>query len=507
MARLAAALLSCAALTAKAQIYAFDAKPIPKNQTLNTLYAFYVYSLHEAPDRSVGKPFVKINGVAASMMPGAAEPDSKGYEGLQLSLMRYKDFWDLIDPNKFCTTENDVSLGLAKKTGELLLNKSPDLSLRDVNVISYTVPMMSKDNEDWTKPITTYIDSTGVYILVFSNCGTKTQATVSGTLAVKNAYGFLPGNEYHKMPFYGWLLLVYMGLAFVWMSISLKWWRELFAIHHCISSVIFLGLLECFMWYLFFNDWNAKGLRPTFLFVISTLITVVKTTFSYLLVLVASLGWGVTRPYLDTKVVLNLQVLGLLYILLDFIKETVFSYRNSHSFPHAFVVLSLLPVSLLNGAIFSWVFAALSSLMETLQERRQFEKLALFQNLWKILVGALAIATCTLLFKLFNRSRSISFWWKYEWFIADGVSHIVFLFVLLAIMYLWAPNKYSQRYAYSQQVRGEEEMGGQATEDHPGAIWADDDAADEENEGDSFWATTKGAAEGKGPVDVIGSAS
>ena len=25
-----------------------------------------------------------------------------------------------------------------------------------------------------------------------------------GSVVVKNAYGFLPGNEYHKMPFYGW---------------------------------------------------------------------------------------------------------------------------------------------------------------------------------------------------------------------------------------------------------------------------------------------------------------
>lgn len=52
---------------------------------------------------------------------------------------------------------------------------------------------------------------------------------------------------------------------------------------------------------------NKTGTRGKFLFVLSILLTVVKSTFSYLLVLVASLGWGVTRPYLDAQVILKIQ--------------------------------------------------------------------------------------------------------------------------------------------------------------------------------------------------------
>merc|ERR1712151_252800 len=98
------------------------------------------------------------------------------------------------------------------------------------------------------------------------------------------------------------------------------------------------------------------------------------------------LGWGVTRPYLDARTVMKVQAVSFLYIVLDFIRESVLSFRHSHSLSLAFVFLCLLPVSLLNGAIFYWVFTALSSLMETLRERRQFEKLLLFRRLWKILI-------------------------------------------------------------------------------------------------------------------------
>merc|ERR1712113_328016 len=285
----------------------------------------------------------------------------------------------------------------------------------------------------------------------------------------KNAYGFLPGNEYHKMPFYGWLLLVYVALAVAWMVLSLRWWREVFNIQNCISAVIFFGLIEAFLWYVFFNDWNVTGVRGKVLFILSILSSVVKSIFSYMLVLVAALGWGVTRPFLDRQVILKIQILSSCYIILDFIREVVLSFRHSHSLSLTFVLLCLLPVSLLNGAIFYWVFTALSSLMETLKERRQSAKLLLFQRLWKILIAALAVATLTLLFQIFNLSRSITARWKYQWLLTDGVSHGLFLFVLVAMMYLWAPHKYSQRYAYSTQVDSGENEDGMKMDEKPGA--------------------------------------
>jgi len=312
-------------------------------------------------------------------------------------------------------------------------------------------------------------------------------------------------------------LTVYIILALGWMALSMTWWKELFAIQHCISFVILFGLFECFLWFVFFNDWNSSGNRGKFLFVLAILATVVKSTFSYMLVLVASLGWGVTRPYLDSQVLMKIQVLSFFYIVLDFIREAVLSFRNSHSLSIAFVLLCLLPVSLLNGAIFSWVFTALSNLMETLKERRQFEKLLLFQRLWKLLIFALTCATLTLLFQIFNLSRSLTSRWKYQWMLTDGISHMLFLFVLAAMMYLWAPHKNSQRYAYSQQVGADHDAERDAA-DTPGAIWADEEGLDDGDEGETFWASTKGSSafevddaqvtsKAKGEAETIGISS
>jgi len=486
---------------ATAQIYPLKRLPVPGNRSLHTLYAFYVYSEEEAPDKSLGAPFVKFSGLYFEpTSAGGASADLAAYAGVQLSIMRYKDFWALINPRKFCSTPEDVARNRANATDQLMVQIPPSKTSADVDVYMHMI-RFSSSSSSHTKDEKIVVRRSGVYILVFSNCGNFSDAVVTGTVIMKNAYGFLPGNEYYKMPFYGWLLVVYVGLALAWLMLSLRWWKELFNIQTCIAAVIFFGLLEAFLWYLHFNDWNTSGTRGTVLFILAILFTVVKSTFSYMLVLVASLGWGVTRPFLEKHVVVKIQVLCVCYIVLDFIRETVLSFRHSHSLSLAFVFLCLLPVSLLNGAIFYWVFTALSSLMETLRERRQSEKLLLFQRLWKILIAALGIATFTLLFQIFNLSRSITARWKHQWLLTDGVSHVLFLFVLASMMYLLAPHKYSQRYAYSQQIDGNDDELGEKAPENAGTLWADEDEADD---GESFWAATKGAPGSKVKADVIG---
>jgi hypothetical protein len=322
------------------------------------------------------------------------------------------------------------------------------------------------------------------------------QAKVKGSVVVKNSYGFLPGNEYHKMPFYGWLSAAYVFLAVAWFGLSLRYWREIFHIQNCITGVIFLGLVESFLWWIFFNDWNSSGSRGQILFVLAILATVVKSIFSYMLVLVASLGWGVTRPYLDSKTVMKIQAISLLYIVLDFIREAVLSFRHSHTLSLLFVLLCLLPVSLLNGGIFYWIFTALSGLIETLKERRQTEKLVLFTRLWKLLVFSMGLASITLLWQIFDLSRSITVRWHYQWLFADGVSHMLFLLVLLAMMFLWAPTSISSKYAYSQTVDDEARDSTKKGKGDTSTVWADEEAPEEGEEDESFWATTHDTSKG-----------
>lgn len=325
------------------------------------------------------------------------------------------------------------------------------------------------------------IRETGMYILWVSNCGNVNGAVVSGSIVVKNPYGFLPGNEYHKMPFYGWLGILYMALAGIWLSLSIWWWKELFSIQNCIAGVILLGLVESFLWYAFFADWNSSGNHSRPLFTASVFSSVAKSAFSYMLVLVASLGWGVTRPYLDDWSHNRIRLICVVYVGLGVIREVVLSYSDSQNLALWLVLICLLPVALINGVIFYWVFTALSNLIETLRERRQSEKLIVFQRLWCVLILTMGVATVFLLYQIFSLSHNGTSW-RREWLFTDGVSHILFFFVLVVMMYLWAPHKHSQRYAYSHQVDSLEfghRPGSNGDKIEKSSVWVEDEDEDD----------------------------
>jgi len=458
------------------------------------LYTYYVYSEKDDPENSHTHAFVKFSGLKlvgsktgdyVRQEANASSSREQGYAGVQLTLMRYRDFWQLIDPYKVCCSNRDVTSGACKSVDELLVKKKREQSYDDVDVYSHRVLVPEDEKQVLDKRLR--VRQSGVYILMFSNCGTDPSMTalVSGTILVKNPYGFLPGNEFHKMPFYGWLSITYIGCAILWAGLSIRWWREYIHIQSCISGVIFLGLLECFLWYLYYEDWNTSGLRGKFLFMVSLLASVSKNMFSYMLVLVASLGWGVTRPYLDIDTSRRIKVLSLLYIILAFIREVVLSLKHSHSLSPSFVLFCLLPISLLNGIIFYWVFTALSSLIQNLKERGQSEKLQVFQNLWRILIVVLAVVTVTLLYQIFNVNREMTGSWRHQWLFTDGVGHILFLVILIAMMYLWAPHQHSQRYAYV--AAGEKNSKDEISRSSGDIGWDDDDIEDGEGLDESVW--------------------
>merc|ERR1712232_646899 len=91
-----------------------------------------------------------------------------------------------------------------------------------------------------------------------------------------------------------------------------------------------------------------------------------------------------------------------------------------------------------------------------------------------------------LLFQLHDLARSIVDRRQFQWFYADGVSHILFLSVLAAMMLLWAPNSRSKHIAYKEDH--DPDAKGKASR------WNvdedSDDGDDKSDEDDSFWSAT-----------------
>jgi hypothetical protein len=376
----------------------------------------------------------------------------ENYKGIQITVLRHSDVNAYIDLTKLCSDKFDVNMGRTPSTGMLLLRQEEKYSNKSGQAWQLSVPFHG--NSTYTREA---VDRTGIYMLLVSNCGDMKGVVINGRMKLHHAYGYLPGNEYPKMTFYGWLVLAYVGLTVVWAALSIRWWSQLFRIHGCISVVLLFGVGESVLWNVFYHDWNIVGRqtdRGTILFVIALLFTVLKSTCSYMLVLVASLGWGVTKPQLANSTICKISVLCILYIGLAFTREVVLSFRHSHSIPAHLVLTVFAPISLLNAIIFCWIFTALGRLMETLKQEKQTEKFQLFLTLFAVLIAAIGVATLALMVEVYNLSRPPQAVWKHQWILTDAVSHLLFLLVLVAMMYLWAPHSESQRYAYCEQISG-----------------------------------------------------
>ena len=427
---------------------------VPERKSLSLIYAFFLSAPGTTPNKTKTLPFVVFKNLKATSKSGSqTDAQLAGYAGLQWHLIRYEDMWKLVDTGKMCATAEDVTRGDSDAVDHLIVHKVPGQSSN--NVYGYQVNIGQE-----SAPQKMTMLQHGVYFLVFSNCGSFDQAVVSGQVVVKNSHGYLPANEYGKMPFYAIMTAVTVVVFLIWSLICIRWWKVLFNIHLSIGSLCFVAILESIAWFVYLFSWNEGGAESVALFSISIFLSVSRNTLSYMLILSACLGWGVTKPLLDGGTICRMVSLSVVYISLNVVREVVLADRHTQSVPVPFVILCLLPVSCMNGGIFYWIFAALSNLMETLEAQGQSAKLGLFQKLWWVLVLAIAFAFVVLLAQIFIIANDSSSW-QYQWLVTDFAPQAGFLFVLLCVMYLWCPNEDTQRFAYSAQLEGEnDELGG-----------------------------------------------
>jgi len=262
-----------------------------------------------------------------------------------------------------------------------------------------------------------------------------------------------------------------------------RWWTELVHVHYFIALVTFIGLLESSLWYFYFKDWNDTGFARTPLFTTALAFTVLKSVFSYMAALLLAQGWAVTQPTLDCRTFLKVAGLSLVYAILAMIQQTVLTATDFHTTPSITLLLScLLPVAILNGTIFFWIFSSLSKLMTALQERKETEKLLLFERLWSLTITALTVVSIAMLCEMVDTTKNIEHRWHHGWIFSDAVPHTAFVLVLVVVMYLLAPSSNSLRYGYALPV-SHTDADGAVKDSH---IWADDeDPEEEEEKGDS----------------------
>ena len=332
-------------------------------------------------------------------------------------------------------------------------------------------------------------DYTGQYVIVFANCNDQGRPVkVEGDSIWKSVHGFLPGELYGFMFFYGIVTCVYIALLLFY-GISMQIYKDSrIAIEKWILITIFMGMAEMAFRTLDYQQWNQKGYRPMALVYLGILMGVLKRGISRCLAVMVSLGWGVVRDSLGSTmrvvIVLGATYIGvsaardlmLIFFVEDFTELTV---EEETDLIDVVWVLTIC-VAALDVIFILWILDALNGTMQYLENMAQARKLQRFLTLRSILLFAILFATVWIVFSLVDKYDEEGIVREEHEWVVDAATEVNYLYILIGVAILWRPNPSAQEYAYVMELPDND--GGSADENDleltgvvPSAMDDDDD--------------------------------
>jgi hypothetical protein len=268
--------------------------------------------------------------------------------------------------------------------------------------------------------------------------------------------GYLSPHEYPLMDFYLLMTVVYVFYCAFWMLVCWMHFKDLLRVQFWIMAVLILGMLEKAVFYSEYNNINNSGNSIPGAVKFAEAVSSLKRAVARMLVIVVSLGFGITRPRLGDQLH---QVIGMgvLYFTLSSIEAFVRVDNAKHDPDNMALILTEIPLAIIDAMVCWWIFMALMQTMKTLRLRRNIAKLNLYRHFSNTILFTVIASVIFILWSMkLHRLAGCMNQWELLWF-DDAFWHILFSFIMLVVVILWRPSANNQRYAYSPLTDGIDE--------------------------------------------------
>ncbi|KAI5292259.1 hypothetical protein KEM55_007938, partial [Ascosphaera atra] len=278
----------------------------------------------------------------------------------------------------------------------------------------------------------------------------------------QNSFGQLAAPQVPKLLFYGVLTLVYalMGVFWAWLYVQHR--HDILPVQNYITAIIIFLVFEQLMTWGFYDYQNRHGMNvgAKILMFVVAILNAGRNSFSFFLLLIVCLGYGVVKPTLGRTMfwvrilAISHFVFGVLYAV------TSLSVPPENAGP--WVLLIVLPLAATLTAFYVWTLNAMGSTMKDLVDRKQKVKALMYRKLWWCMLGSI-IVICGFFFinSLVFAGGSVEDFvpetWKSRWFVLDGWLNVVYLFDIAFVAYLWRPTENNRRFAMSDEIAQEDE--------------------------------------------------
>lgn len=202
---------------------------------------------------------------------------------------------------------------------------------------------------------------------------------------------------------------------------------------------------------------NRHGLNvgAKVLMVIVAILNAGRNSFSFFLLLIVCMGYGVVRPSLGRTMV-YVRILAITH----FVFGVIYGIASLSITPDSagpLVLIIVLPLAATLTAFYVWTLNSLTATMKDLIDRKQKTKALMYRKLWWCILGTIIVIFGFFFINSFafaGRSEAgfVPGHWKSRWFILDGWLNIVYLFDIGFVAYLWRPTANNRRFAMSDEV-------------------------------------------------------
>ena len=370
----------------------------------------------------------------------------------------WMDFWP---DRQFCCLPDMVDNGICppEQTGHLI---KPEEIFASDGVITLLPDSKSARFSDGTLAHLS-VKRSGVYVVLMATCDPfSSPIKIEGFAESMDPYGYLPADLFGNLPFYGMMSCAYVVLGILWLAVCFIHSSELLPLQLWITAVLGLGMIETTLLFLHYLTWNDYGNPSVFASTMAMIFGVTKRAASRVLVLMVSLGYGVVRPSLGDEMD-KILYLGGAYFLLSLV-YTISSLmppsstRQASAEPQAdMLALIVMMLAGIDTTFYVWIMMSLNNILISLAARKQAAKYQLYQHFRIVLALSLLLSLGWAVYSvLVVFGDHVDKNWSERWTI-DALWEVTYLVIFIAIAYLWAPSRNSQRYAYSVELASMEE--------------------------------------------------
>ncbi|ROT42771.1 hypothetical protein SODALDRAFT_326928 [Sodiomyces alkalinus F11] len=321
------------------------------------------------------------------------------------------------------------------------------------------------------------ISQTGYYCILTQPFTAK---HYQGVAEFRNAYGELPATQIPKLPFYGGITILYALVAVFWGFLYYQHRQDILPVQNYITAILVFLVVEMLMTWGFYDYLNRNGANvgSKVLLVIVAILNAFRNSFSFFLLLIVCMGYGVVKPTLG-RTMIWVRWLAIAHFAFGLV-YAVTSLLITPEQAGPFVLLIVLPLASTLTAFYVWTLNSLNFTLKDLRERKQHAKEAMYKKLWWCILVSIFVIFGFFFFNSFsfasiNDPDYVPFHWKTRWFVLDGWLNLVYFADVAFIAYVWRPTANNRRFAMSDEI-AQDDDGTFTMAD----IGAPDDSDDEE---------------------------